>query len=91
MNQALSLYQRSVIIGLLLSDGSLVTNQEGGAYFKLAQTFNPNNVYILGHELLFFGFSLFQEFTHALVPSTGWARTGGGFSPRGAEAYYSLI
>jgi hypothetical protein len=75
----LTLYQRSVLFGLLLSDGCLIKrNLGGGAYFSLTQTFNPNNIYILGHvELLFFVFNLLQDFIAASVPSTNWVRTGG--------------
>jgi hypothetical protein len=65
----LTLYQRSVILGLLLSDGCLIKrNPGGGAYFSLTQTLNPNNINILGHVvLLFFVFNLLQDFIAASV------------------------
>lgn len=73
----LTLYQRSVILGLLLSDGCLIKrNPGGGAYFSLTQTLNPNNINILGHVvLLFFVFNLLQDFIATSVQN--WAITKG--------------
>jgi len=78
-------YQNSVLIGLLLSDGTLIkrnTGGKGGAYFSLTQTCNPNNPYALGHvQLLFFVFNLFSDITHFLVPGCNWAITKGIYLP----------
>ena len=64
--------QYSVIIGLLLSDGTLIKRNKGpkgGAYFSLTQTCNPENIYVDGHvEFLYHVFNLFKDFTSFSEP-----------------------
>lgn len=68
----LTTLQHSVIIGLLLSDGTLIKRNKGpkgGAYFSLTQTCNPENIYVEAHvELLHYVFKLFKDFTSFSEP-----------------------
>jgi len=78
-DEGLSLIQKEVFTGLLLSDGMLTKRNKGSrgkASFSLTQTCNPNSEYVLGHvELLFYTFNLFDIYINYSIPMTNWART----------------
>ena len=69
--------QISVIIGLLLSDGTLVKRNPGpkaGASFSLTQTSDKSAKNVEAHvELLNFVFELFKEFCNYTEPKFGYA------------------
>jgi len=68
----------SILIGLLLSDGTLVKRNKGiraNAYFSLTQTINPNNANVQGHiDLVNFVFNLFRDFSNFSEPHIGTAK-----------------
>ena len=70
MDKKLTILQHSVIIGLLLSDGTLIKRNKGpkaGAYFSLTQTCNPENTYVEAHVVfLQYVFDLFKDFTNLI-------------------------
>ena len=78
-NESLSLLQKQIFTGLLLSDGMLTKRNKGTkgkASFSLTQTCNPNSEYVLGHvELLFYTFNMFNNYINYPIPMTNWART----------------
>jgi|SRR5690348_8039874 hypothetical protein len=78
-NVSLSLIQKDVLTGLLLSDGMLTKRNKGTkgkASFSLTQTCNSNSEYVLGHvELLFYTFNLFNNYINSPIPMSNWART----------------
>lgn len=71
--------QYSVLIGLLLSDGTLVKRNPGlkaGASFGLTQTSDKCAKYVEAHvELLIYVFELFKEFCNYTEPKIGYAKS----------------
>ena len=70
--------QHSIIVGLLLSDGTLVKRNKGlkaGAYFSLTQTINLKNINVEAHvELVLYVFELFKELTNFSEPHLNWIK-----------------
>lgn len=76
----LSNLQLSILIGLLLSVGTLVKRNKGpkaGAYFSLTQTSNKGNIYVKAHiELVKYVFNLFKDFTNFTEPHMNLIKKG---------------
>lgn len=77
--------QYSTILGLLLSDGTLIKRNKGdraGAYFSLTQTNNPRNKHVEAHvQLLLHSFELFKPFIKSDTPGQGVAKFNGRHYP----------
>ena len=70
--------QYSIIVGLLLSDGTLVKRKKGlkaGAYFSLTKTINLKNINVEAHvELVLYVFELFKDLTNFSEPHLNWIK-----------------